>query len=64
MRLYDAIPQLRIEGSQTHRSWWVARDAVRDVMRTDGKIALVLPDGVSAPVSRSYAGTLKSAGWF
>ncbi len=64
MRLYDAIPQLGIEGSQTHRSWWVARDAVRDVMRTDGKIALVLPDGVSAPVSRSYAGTLKSTGWF
>ena len=63
MRLYDAIPQLGIEGSQTHRSWWVAKDAVRDITRADGRISLILPDNVSAPVSRTYAPALKAGGW-
>ncbi len=65
MRLYDAIRELEgIEGSQTHRSWWVAKDAVRDVRRSDGRVTLVLPGDVAAPVSRSYAKPLKDGGWF
>ncbi len=65
MRLYDAIRELEgIEGSQTHRSWWVAKDAVRDVRRGDGRVTLVLPDGVLVPVSRSYAKPLRDSGWF
>ncbi|EGF92095.1 lytTr DNA-binding domain protein [Asticcacaulis biprosthecium C19] len=64
MRLYDAIRELDgIEGSQIHRSWWVAKDAVADVRRNDGRVALALKNGVAAPVSRSYAKALKGDGW-
>lgn len=64
MRLYDAIGELDgIEGSQVHRSWWVAKDAVADVVRGDGKVDLVLKDGLRAPVSRRYQKALKADGW-
>jgi hypothetical protein len=64
MRLADAIGELEgIEGAQTHRSWWVARASIHEVTRTDGKIALALPNGVTAPVSRTYAPMLRQAGW-
>lgn len=65
MRLGDAISELEgIEGARTHRSWWVARGAVRDVDRDDGRATLHLPDGKTAPVSRAYAKVLRAAGWF
>ena len=64
MRLYDAIRELEgIEGSQIHRSWWVAKDAVADIMRGDGKVDLVLKGGLRAPVSRRYQKALKAGGW-
>jgi hypothetical protein len=65
MRLSDAIGELEgIEGARTHRSWWVAKAAVRGVERDDGRATLVLPDGAEAPVSRAYARVLRTAGWF
>jgi DNA-binding LytR/AlgR family response regulator len=65
MRLGDAIGELEgIEGARTHRSWWVARAAVRGVEREDGRATLILPDGAEAPVSRAYARILRAAGWF
>ncbi|MFT4074907.1 MAG: LytTR family DNA-binding domain-containing protein [Asticcacaulis sp.] len=64
MRLYDAIRELDgIEGSQTHRSWWVAKDAVTDIRRADGRVILALKGDFSAPVSRSYQKALKQDGW-
>ncbi len=64
MRLYDAISELDgIEGSQIHRSWWVAKEAVADVVRGDGKVDLVLKGGLRAPVSRRYQKALKADGW-
>ncbi len=64
MRLYDAISELDgIEGSQIHRSWWVAKDAVADVARGDGKVDLLLKGGLRAPVSRRYQKALKAGGW-
>ncbi|MGZ3297481.1 MAG: LytTR family DNA-binding domain-containing protein [Asticcacaulis sp.] len=64
MRLYDAIALLDgIEGSQVHRSWWVAKDAVADVAKSDGRIDLVLKGGTRVPVSRRYQKALKSEGW-
>ena len=64
MRLYDAIRELDgIEGSQVHRSWWVAKDAVADIARGDGKVDLVLKSGLRAPVSRRYQKALKADGW-
>ena len=65
MRLSDAVAELEgLEGAQTHRSWWVARDAVRDVKRNDGRAVLTLEGGVIAPVSRRYARALREAGWY
>lgn len=65
MRLSDAIAELEgLEGAQTHRSWWVARAAVTDARRGDGRAVLTLRNGIEAPVSRSYAGPLREAGWF
>ncbi len=65
MRLSDAIAELEgLEGAQTHRSWWVAKAAVKDAKRGDGRATLILPGGVAAPVSRSYLPTLREHGWF
>lgn len=64
MRLSDAISELEgLEGAQTHRSWWVARDAVESVKREGDKIVLVLKGGAEAPVSRPNVRALREAGW-
>lgn len=65
MRLSDALAELEgLEGAQTHRSWWVAKDAVRGVSRGDGRATLTLEGGLEAPVSRRYARALREAGWY
>lgn len=65
MRLSDAVGELEgIEGAQTHRSWWVAKDAVADVNRGDGRATLILKDGARAPVSRTFARILRAEGWY
>lgn len=65
MRMADALRELHaLEGAQTHRSWWVARKAVRGVRRGDGKLALLLPDGREAQVSRAFARDLRAAAWY
>jgi hypothetical protein len=64
MRLSDAVAELKgIEGAQVHRSWWVARDAVVEAQRADGRAVLILPSGAEAPVSRTYLKALRDAGW-
>jgi len=64
MRLSDAIAELEgIEGARTHRSWWVARAAVVEAVRAEGRATLTLIDGQEVPVSRGYVGTLREAGW-
>lgn len=65
MRLSDALEELEgLEGAQTHRSWWVARDAVRDVARGDGRATLTLDGDITVPVSRRYARALREVGWY
>jgi len=65
MRLSDALVELDgLEGAQTHRSWWVARDGVAEARRADGRVVLKLKSGTEAPVSRTYAKVLRHAGWF
>ena len=65
MRLSDAVAELEgLEGAQTHRSWWVARAAVRSATSGDGRATLDLGDGLQAPVSRTYVKALRAAGWF
>ncbi|HEY0648302.1 LytTR family DNA-binding domain-containing protein [Phenylobacterium sp.] len=64
LRLADAVTELEgIEGAQVHRSWWVARDAIADARRGDGRATLTLKDGSEVPVSRTYAGLLRERGW-
>lgn len=64
MRLADAVAELDgIEGMQVHRSWWVARDAIADARRGDGRAVLTLKDGATVPVSRTYAGELRDRNW-
>jgi DNA-binding LytR/AlgR family response regulator len=64
MRLADAVRELAaLEGLQTHRSWWVARQGLADVVKGDGRLTLKLKSGAEAPVSRTYVKTVKDAGW-
>ncbi|WP_395647164.1 LytTR family DNA-binding domain-containing protein [Terricaulis sp.] len=65
MRLADAITELEgLEGAQTHRSWWVARDAVEKARREGDKVVLEFKGGGEAPVSRPNIKPLRDAGWF
>jgi hypothetical protein len=64
MRLADAIAELAgIEGAQVHRSWWVARGAIAEARRGDGRATLTLKDGSEVPVSRTYARALRERRW-
>ena len=64
MRFTDALGELRrAYGYRIHRSWWVAADAIEGVRWTRGRGEARLSAGVVAPVSRTYAAELKSAGW-
>ena len=64
MRLSDAIAELPADtGAQTHRSWWVAKDAVRCVTKADGRATLALEGPLEVPVSRSFYKALNDGGW-
>jgi hypothetical protein len=61
----DALQDLdRLAGYQTHRSWWVAAGAIEAVRWRRGRGELRLASGLTVPVSRTYAATLKREGWF
>jgi len=64
MRLSDALGELGPDaGLQVHRSWWVAKDAVREVRRDGARTVLVLCNGLEVPVSRTYLAAVRAAGW-
>jgi len=64
MRLRDAMALVsEIEGMQVHRSWWVARGAVEDVLRDGRIVRLKLPRDLEAPVARANIATLRDARW-
>ncbi|WP_162933126.1 LytTR family DNA-binding domain-containing protein [Roseovarius sp. EL26] len=64
MRLIDAIEKMEpIKGYCSHRSHWIAEDAIESVERENGqKIFLVLSNGDRIPVSRKYRPELEAAG--
>lgn len=65
MRLSDAVAACeKVDGARTHRSWWVARQAVIDARKGDGRGTLILCDDTEVPVSRTYYPGLRDAGWF
>lgn len=56
MRLADAMHELKsADGTQTHRSWWVAREGIAKVTGKNGKKSLLLKCGTEAPISRARA---------
>lgn len=64
-RFGDALEELAgVRGFRTHRSWWVAADAIEDVKWRRGRGEARLKCGLVVPVSRSQAAPLKAAGWF
>jgi hypothetical protein len=64
MPLGQAIAALDAgKGLQTHRSWWVARDAVVEVKGSPRAMKLILRNGLEAPVARSAVARLRAAGW-
>ncbi len=65
MRFADALALLRAAaGFQTHRSWWIAAEAIESVRWSKGVGEARLAGGLTAPVSRTHGPVLKAAGWF
>lgn len=64
MRFSEAVEELsHAYGYRLHRSWWVAAEAIEAVRWNRGIGEARLAQGLTAPISRSYATTLKEAGW-
>ena len=64
MRLRDSMVLVaETEGMQVHRSWWVARGAVEDVLRDGRNLRLKLPRGIEAPVACANTAALRDARW-
>lgn len=63
LRLTDAIGEAEpIKGLRIHRSHWVAQDAIRAVLRVEGRLEVETVLGDRLPVSRGYAAEVKAAG--
>lgn len=62
MRLADAaaIIDLRL-GLRVHRSWWVAKDGVRQLESASGRAIVRLLDGTAVPISRTYLPAARTA---
>jgi hypothetical protein len=64
-RFAEALDELAgAHGLQTHRSWWVASDAIQSVQWRRGVGEARLAGEITAPVSRTHAPALRAAGWF
>ncbi len=63
-RFADALAELAAApGFQTHRSWWIAADAIEAASFRRGSGEVRLAGGLTAPLSRSHAPRLREAGW-
>lgn len=62
MRFRDALARLGSEdGMQVHRRWWTAAAAVRAIEKDGDGLRLLLNNGLTLPVSRSYAQQVRKA---
>jgi hypothetical protein len=59
----DVIEQLGPRGTQVHRSWWVANDAVIGSSEVNRSFELLLRNGITVPVARSRIPAVRAAGW-
>ncbi|MEL7100225.1 MAG: LytTR family DNA-binding domain-containing protein [Pseudomonadota bacterium] len=60
-RLQDATDALSGHGLRIHRSWWVARDAIAHLRSDNGAPVVVLRDGRTLPVGRTYRKAVRAA---
>jgi hypothetical protein len=64
MRMRDAVAATGgVAGAQVHRSWWVAREAVKRFDRDGRKAQVTLRNGLAVPVSRDRLNALPLADW-
>lgn len=62
LRLSDAIAEAcPAQGQQVHRSWWVSDEAVEGFERVGRVGAVVLSNGVRAPVSQRYLRSVEAS---
>lgn len=61
-RFSQAVRELGELGVQVHRSWWVAKGAVRRVERDGERHVLILDRDLRVPVSRTYVLAAREAG--
>ena len=60
----DVVRQLGADrGLQVHRSWWVARSAVRASTGDSRALELILTTGLKVPVARSRVAIVRAEGW-
>lgn len=58
----EAVDELAArDGLRVHRSWWVARDAIASVGRSNGNPSLQLVNGTEIPVGRSFLPAVREA---
>jgi hypothetical protein len=64
MRLADAIAETDgLDGLRVHRSWWVAKAAVRSARAEGRRAVLVMANGLEVPVTRDSVPEVRRAGW-
>lgn len=64
MRFADAVAEMEgADGLRTHRSWWVAKSAVRSFVSRGRRMDLVLEGGLTAPVTREASSQVRRANW-
>lgn len=51
------------DGCQVHRSWWVARGAVKGLQRKGSSAELKITGGLNVPVARRRLTALRGEGW-
>ncbi len=61
-RFSDAIAELdKSIGMQVHRSHWIRKSAIDDVMTRSKKMAVRLASGLEVPVSQPYQALVRQA---
>lgn len=62
-RMKDALEELKdYNGTQVHRSWWIAIDKVKKVKKETRKAKITMINGVEVPVSQKYLPQIKEVG--
>lgn len=62
--LSDAIAQTTpVNGVRIHRSFWVAENSLKDIVRKNNRYVCILKNDMEVPVSRQGMAHIKNLGW-